>query len=228
MIANRKNLSYFMCKEMLYDYVTDNLGDRKQDFMNGLNNHPELEFDIEKLKTAIEFASKLSSFSVESKFIDEITRPSRVKRFCDFLLHIPIWIKAVVLVTILSLGVFIYLQGRVSENLAEVVAQNVGYSTPLVKLQTLNYSLEPNTGDNLTGLIETKLLSLNARPSPEAPLWKRIDEGVLFTFVIDAIDFNVFYEYIVGYGKVTNLDGIEPQSIDQASYNVELTLLLSK
>ncbi len=225
MIGSKKQaLSYFMCKEMLYDYVTNNLGDRKSSFLASLSEHPELDSDIKKLKSAIEFTSELSCFSVQSRLIDEIKNPSGIRKFLDFLFNTPIWVKAVFVLVVLSLVGFFYMQTRPVDSLAKVVAKNTTYSGSFVQRQTLRYSLEPKTGDNLTGLVEQKLLSLNARPTPEAPLWKKEQNDVLFTFTIDRVDFSVFEEYIKQYGLLTNLDSIEPQYIDQAFYNIELLL----
>lgn len=229
MKGRKKTLSYFMCKEMLYEYVTNNLGSRKNDFIASLSEYPELELDIKKLKAAIEFSDKLSGFSIQPKFIDEIKRPTWFKSYLDYVLNTPIWVKVVFVLLALSIPALLYIQPKSTSSLLEVEAKDVTqpgtqFVQRQVQKQVLRYSLEPNSGDNLTGLIEKKILELNAKPTPEAPLWKKETGGVLFTFTIDRVDFSVFEEYAKDYGVLLNLNGTEPDSIDQASYNVELLL----
>ena len=147
-----------------------------------------------------------------------------LKGYLDFVLNTPIWVRVVFVLIVLFIPVLFYIQSRPVSSLAEVEAKNITYDVPFVQGQVLRYSLEPKSGDNVTGLIERKLLDLNAEPTPEAPLWKKESDGVLFTFTIDRMNFGVFEEYLMEYGALLNLNGVEPESIDQAFYNVELLL----
>ena len=218
-----KKVSYFMCKEMLYDYVTDRLGQRKNAFINSIGDHPELESDVEKIKAAMEFALKLSDFSVEPKFIDEISNPSRVKRLWAFL-KIPMWAKVVFVFVILSACVLVYLQNQIPSATVEFNAANIQPQEQLIQTQTLRFSLNPKTKDNLTGLVEKKLLELGARAAVNTPLWKKVDDGVLFVFIIDRTGFSKFGNDIQRYGEMLNLGDVEPENIDNEFYKVELLL----
>ena len=211
-----------MCKEMVYDFVTDRLGRRKKFFLESLDDYEELRVDIEKLKNAITFTNELSNFEIDKKTLDKMIYPSRSKILFNFIVKVPVWIKIILIVGVMCLGFLLYIENKPLEYFVEVQSGSIQNYT--FQDQTLRFALSLKSGDNLTGLIEKKLLDIDAKPTQNIPLWQKVEEGVLFTFTIERNNFFELQEFLKKYGDLLNIGELDSSQIDSASFRVELLL----
>ena len=85
--SNKKSrvLSKFLCQEMLYDYVTDNLDEgRKKSVADFIKENPDMKSEEEALRKSLEYCESLSKTNVSEPLVQElIEAKSRMNTFVN-------------------------------------------------------------------------------------------------------------------------------------------------
>ncbi|MEQ1665345.1 MAG: hypothetical protein ABL927_08230 [Bdellovibrionales bacterium] len=71
----KRKLTHFMAHELIYDYVSDSLDtDRKRAFDEYLNLHPELNSEIDQIKTTRKYLSHLAKTRISQTHLTELSQ----------------------------------------------------------------------------------------------------------------------------------------------------------
>ena len=90
----RRNLSEFLCRELLYDYATDSLDpSRKEAVESSLKEFPDLEDELEAIKNGMNYLKELKGVEVSQPLVEYVSQERGVfNKFFDFS-GWPKWLK---------------------------------------------------------------------------------------------------------------------------------------
>lgn len=111
-----RTLSRFLCQEMMYDYVTDNLDEeRKQAMKDYIQRSEETQEDLEAFQEALNYCEQLSHLAPTEPLIEKVKSQSSISKKIIHVLSWNNWPQPVkwtlqgALVSVLAAGVAIFL-----------------------------------------------------------------------------------------------------------------------
>ncbi len=109
-MSPRRQLSEFLCREMLYDFATGELDDsRKTAVEESIKEFPDLEDELEALKNGIVYLKLLSQTEVSEPLINQVQEETGIVAYFKKLQTLPTWarwtIEALVVASVVFIGI---------------------------------------------------------------------------------------------------------------------------